>query len=78
MPLLGSDFTPNSYIAPDRTFFNKSMRDCTAKVKYLYKEMHMAQTAVTYLITQDEFNNDYTRALSTIKHVQSSIANLKK
>ena len=40
--------------------------------------MHIAQTAATYLITQDEFDNDYTRTLSTIKHVQSSIANLSK
>ena len=40
--------------------------------------MHMAQTAAIYLISQNEFNNDYTRALSTIKHVQSSIANLNK
>ena len=78
VPPIGSDFTPNGYIAPDGTFFNKSMRDCTTKVKHLYKEMHMAQTAATYLMTQDEFNNDYTRALSTIKHVQSSMADLSK
>lgn len=29
-------------------------------------------------MTQDEFNNDYTRALSTIKHVQGSMADLNK
>jgi hypothetical protein len=54
------------------------MRDCATKVKHLYKEMHMAQTVAIHLMTQEEFNDDCTRALSTIKQVQSMMADISK
>jgi hypothetical protein len=59
---LGSEFTPNGYLAPDGTFFNSSIRSYVAKVKHLYKEMYMAQTTATFLMEEDEFINDYTRS----------------
>lgn len=77
-PPLGSDFTPSGYLAPDGTFFNSSMRNCVTKVKHLYKDMHMAQTTATYLMTESEFINDYTRCQSTIKSVQNTMAAMNK
>jgi len=73
-PPLGSEFTPNGYLAPDGTFVNSSMRGCVVKTKNLYRDMHTAQTTATFLMEENEFINDYTRSQSTIKYVQNTMA----
>jgi hypothetical protein len=62
VPPIGSEFTPNGYLALDGTFINSSIRSYMVKVKHLYKEIHMAQTTATFLIEEEEFINDHTRS----------------
>ena len=73
-PPLGSEFTPNGYLAPDGTFVNSSMRGCVVKTKNLYRDMYTAQTTATFLMEENEFINDYTRSQSTIRYVQNTMA----
>jgi len=41
-PPLGSEFTPNGYLAPNGTFVNSSIRGCVVKTKNLYRDIHTA------------------------------------